>query len=189
MNAGDITPEMLEAMPGEYRHELLLLLQVLERPKLARVSGTWPPSPESPWNQISLRESIEGGNKRAVTIIAEEAAQEEREEAALLDWYNRGGKDQQLHPIVQANIRVARAKLEPPADNAPTPRQEYDALAATKAAKPPEPEVKPEQDELLKLPAIETDVERRPRDIFEALDRQNRREPMCIGESLGSWRR
>jgi len=189
---GDITPEMLEAMPDEYRHELLLLLQVLDRPKLARICPQ-PASPSEP-QHLDLRGAIEAGNKLVLARMAmspEERAvleaQETKNEIALLDWYNnRGGKDQELHPLVAANVRLAKHKYEPLPDNSPTPRQEYDALAA-KAAKPVELEVPQEQNEVLKPLVIATE-ERKPTSIMEALNRSTR-ESMQIGESFGSWRR
>jgi hypothetical protein len=54
---GDITAEMLEAMPDEYKHELLLLFQVLNRLRLARISSQLEPSPDSPFDLGGLRES------------------------------------------------------------------------------------------------------------------------------------
>ena len=181
-----ITPEMLAKMSSEEKRELMLLLEALDRPKLARVTGAWPPS-----SPLDLRASIEAGNKRVLAMSPEERAaaaeQEARDEAELLDWYeNRGGKSQQLHPIVEAHLRVARAR-----------RGDFDAAleaaqakieaenAAARATKPAEPEVKQEQDEPLKTPVIETE-ERKPTSIMEALNRPTP-EPMQIGESLGSF--
>ena len=53
-----ITPEMLAKMSSEEKRELMLLLEALDRPKLARVTGAWPPS-----SPLDLRASIEAGNK------------------------------------------------------------------------------------------------------------------------------
>ena len=105
-----------------------------------------------------LRDSIEAANKRwdALTLEqqAAETAEQEKDEAELLDWYeNRGGKDQKLHPMVEAELRVIRAKRNPPADNSPTPREQYEALSVAKPAEPIPAEVKQEQPE--PLPVVE----------------------------------
>ena len=85
---------------------------------------------------------------------AAETAEQEKDEAELLDWYeNRGGKDQKLHPMVEAELRVIRAKRNPPADNSPTPREQYEALSVAKPAEPIPAEVKQEQPE--PLPVVE----------------------------------
>ena len=188
-NRKRITPEMLAALSADEQREAMLLLEVLSRPKLARISGAWPPvaSPEDG----SLKDAIEAANKRWEALTpeqrAEEVAQQERDEDELLKWVESPGKGVELHPITQAHLRLARDRRNPPADPAAVLRQEYESLKAVEPAKPAEPEVKQEQGEALKPPVIEI-KDRQPRDIFEALNRPTR-DPVCIGESLGSWRR
>lgn len=67
---------------------------------------------QTPIEPRGLREAIEAGNKQLEAMTPEQRAakveQEAKDEADLLDWYeNRGGKDQQLHPIIERRLRVA----------------------------------------------------------------------------------
>ena len=138
-----------------------------------------------------MRRDLFGPEERAA-----EAKKEAKDEAELLDWHdNRGGKDQKLHPLVEAYLRVARAKrvgygaireaamAKVEAENAAARKR-----LATQAAKPAEPEVKQEQGEARIQPIIETQ-ERKPTSIMEALNRPSRDYSVCLGESWGSWRR
>jgi hypothetical protein len=120
---------------------------------------------------------------------AAEEAQQAKDDAELLDWYeNHGGKAQQLHPLVEANVRLAKDRREPPADNSATLRREWEAAAAN-AAKPaqPLPEVNALDEAPQRQPVI-IQRQREPQSIFEALDRPTR-DSQQVGESYGSWHR
>ena len=99
-----LTPEMLAQLSPEDKRVAKLILETLERPKLARVSGTWPPSEADP---VGLREAIEAGNRRALSITPEQREQDARDEAELLAWWDREGNKQKLHPLVEGNVRIA----------------------------------------------------------------------------------
>jgi len=183
------TPEMLAKLSSEEQHEAMLLLEVLSRPKLARI---YQPSSPQPFNPDDLREALESGIKHTQAPAPEE-------EQALLDWYDaRGGKDDDLHPLVRAHIRLARSSRGDfdGASEAQIEAEKARAAAAKAKAEPADQTGATEEavsnalsDVPSEAPRQQLVIQRPPQDIFEALDRQMRRDPMCIGESYGSWYR
>jgi hypothetical protein len=185
MKSKRFTPEMLAKLSSEEQHEAMLLLEVLSRPRLARI---YQPSSPQPFDPDDLRAALEAGIKHPQAPAPEE-------EQALLAWYDaRGGKDDDLHPLVRATIRLARSSRGD-FDGASEAQIEAEKAraAATAATKPAdqtgsiEEPVSNALDEPPRLPVI-IQRERQPRDIFEALNRPQR-DSMQIGESYGSWRR
>src|SRR6516162_6090188 len=105
-----VTPENVAKLSPEERKEFLLLLEAESRPKGLRI---YQPSSPQPFDANVVRAVLDAGVKHVEKASSEERAAEEaqraKDEAEWLAWYDaRGRKDDDLHPIVRAYIRVAR---------------------------------------------------------------------------------
>ncbi len=109
-----ITPEVLAQMSAQEKRELILLLEALDLPKLARIK----PAPENHDNTYSqeLSEVLDAARRHREKMTPEELAAEEAQDAIdeeeLLVWREGRGKNAELPPFVEARCRLARHRRE-----------------------------------------------------------------------------
>jgi len=109
-----ITPQVLAQMSAQEKRELILLLEALDLPKLARIK----PAPENHDNTYSqeLSEVLDAARRHREKMTPEELAAEDAQDAIdeeeLLVWREGRGKNAELPPFAEARIRLARHRRE-----------------------------------------------------------------------------
>jgi len=153
-----ITPELVAKLGYEEKHELMLLLEELGKPKLARVSEL---ADRPGWSRY---DSMEAARKRLGALTpeqrAEEQAQRERDEDELLEWVETIGKDVKLDAVAEASLRLAMYRRNPPADPTPVLRQEWEAVVAARAAAAPVEVKQPDMPPATQSPASQLERNR-----------------------------
>ncbi len=113
-----ITPQALRGLSDKERAELILILQTLSTPKLARIKPT-PDGEMLPPRELA--EIINRGHERLNNMTpqqrAAEAAQRVLDEEELLEWRDGIGRNVELPEtlggrMVEARIRVARSNRD-----------------------------------------------------------------------------